>query len=240
MARVALVTGGTRGIGRAVAARLLQDGFKVAVLCRSGRWGEDEPAGLDAPVFACDVAAFDACAAAVAQVEAQLGPVEVLVNDAGVTADAALHKMSQEQWRQVLSVDLDSMFNMCRQVVGGMRDRGFGRIINIASINGQKGQFGQTNYSAAKAGVVGFTKALALETARKGVTANAVAPGYIATRMLADVPKPVLDEIVQDIPVGRLGRPEDVARAVSFLAADDADFITGAVLAVNGGQYMVG
>jgi acetoacetyl-CoA reductase len=182
---------------------------------------------------------FNACGAAIGAVEAELGPVDVLVNDAGVTRDAPLRKMTGEQWDEVMRVDLDSMFNTCRQVVEGMCQRGFGRIINITSINGQKGQFGQTNYSAAKAGVIGFTKALAQETARKGVTVNAIAPGYIATGMLAAVPANVMEGIIADIPVGRLGRPEEVARCIAFLAAEDSGFITGATLSVNGGQYMV-
>ena len=224
MPRTALVTGGTRGIGLAVARRLRRDGLTVAVLAA-------HPAGEIIEGM---------CAAAVTTVEKRLGPIEVLVNNAGMVADATLHKMTPAQWRAVISVDLDSMFNMCRQVIGGMRDRGFGRIVNIASINGQKGQFGQANYSAAKAGVVGFTKALAQEGARKGVTVNAIAPGYVATDMLSGLSGEVLDGIVADIPVGRLGTPEDVARCVSFLAAEDAGFITGAVLAVNGGQYMIG
>lgn len=239
MARVALVTGGTRGIGRAVAARLLQDGFKVAVLCRSGRWGEDEPAGLDAPVFACDVAAFDACAAAVAQVEAQLGPVEVLVNDAGVTADAALHKMSQEQWRQVLSVDLDSMFNMCRQVVGGMRDRGFGRIINIASINGQKGQMGQVNYSAAKAGELGFTKALAQESARSGITVNAICPGPVETDLFRALPEDWKKRKLNELPIGRAGSVDEIAPTAVLLASEEGAYYVGATMNPNGGDVMI-
>jgi len=239
MPRTAIVTGGTKGIGLAACRELTGLGYKVAVL-----WAHDESAaeacrkGLDVMSVRCDVGDFDACGAAVKAVEAELGPVDVLVNDAGVTRDATLRKMTREQWGEVIRVDLDSLFNMCRQVVDGMCARGFGRIINITSINGQKGQFGQTNYSAAKAGVIGFTKALAQETARRGVTVNAIAPGYIDTAMVASVPKEALDGIIANIPVGRLGQPEEVARCIAFLAADEAGFITGATLSVNGGQYM--
>jgi acetoacetyl-CoA reductase len=239
MARTAIVTGGTKGIGLAACETLTAAGYRVAVL-----WCHDEPAANacrdahGALCLQCDVGDFDACGAAVKAVEESLGPVEVLVNDAGVTRDATLRKMTREQWSEVIRVDLDSMFNMCRQVVEGMCSREFGRIINITSINGQKGQFGQTNYSAAKAGVIGFTKALAQETARKGVTVNAIAPGYIETSMLSAMSKDVLDAITAEIPVGRLGRPEEVARCIAFLAAEEAGFITGATLTVNGGQYM--
>jgi acetoacetyl-CoA reductase len=239
MPRTAIVTGGTKGIGLAACKELTGRGYKVAVL-----WAHDESAaeacrkGLDVMSVRCDVGDFDACGAAVTAIAAELGPVDILVNDAGVTRDATLRKMTQEQWNEVIRVDLDSQFNMCRHVVDGMCARGFGRIINITSINGQKGQFGQTNYSAAKAGVIGFTKALAQETARRGVTVNAIAPGYIETAMVASVPKETLDGIIANIPVGRLGQPEEVARCIAFLAADDAGFITGATLSVNGGQYM--
>jgi len=239
MPRTAIVTGGTKGIGLAACKELTGLGYKVAVL-----WAHDEPAaeacrkGLDCMSVRCDVGDFDACGAAVQAVEAELGPVDVLVNDAGVTRDATLRKMTREQWDEVIRVDLDSQFNMCRQVVDGMCARGFGRIINITSINGQKGQFGQTNYCAAKAGVIGFTKALAQETARRGVTVNAIAPGYIDTAMVASVPKETLDGIIAGIPVGRLGQPDEVARCISFLAADESGFITGTTLSVNGGQYM--
>jgi acetoacetyl-CoA reductase len=240
MGRTAIVTGGTRGIGLAASRELTAQGYKVAAL-----WAHDSAAAeqchkaLDVLTLQCDVGDFNACGAAIKTVEAELGPVDVLVNDAGVTRDATLHKMTREQWDDVMRVDLDSMFNMCRHVVEGMGRRGFGRIINITSINGQKGQFGQTNYSAAKAGVIGFTKALAQETARKGVTVNAIAPGYIETGMLSEVPQTVMDGIIANIPVGRLGKPEEVARCIAFLAAEDAGFITGATLSVNGGQYMV-
>jgi acetoacetyl-CoA reductase len=239
MSRVAVVTGGTRGIGRAVCERLKQDGMRVAALFA----GNDEAAlhcreELEILVLKCDVADSHECEETLHEVETLLGPVDVLVNNAGVTHDATLHKMSKNEWDSVVRIDLDGLYNMTRPVIGGMRERGYGRIINIASINGQKGQFGQTNYAAAKAGVIGFTKALALETTRRGITVNAVAPGYIETDMTAHVPADVLDHIKSDIPVGRLGNPDEVARCVSFLASEDQSFITGATLSVNGGQYM--
>ena len=241
MARTALVTGGTRGIGRAIAERLKQDGFKVA----AGYSGNDEAARataaeLGVTVVKGNVGNFEDAKRAVQEVEAELGPVEILVNNAGITRDGFFHKMTPEQWGDVIRVNMDSVFNMTRQVIEGMRERSFGRIINISSINGQKGQVGQTNYSAAKAGMIGFTKALALETARKGITVNCVAPGYIGTEMVAAVPENVLQGIVANIPVGRLGEAEEIAAVVAFLARDDASFITGATLGVNGGQYMVG
>jgi acetoacetyl-CoA reductase len=187
-----------------------------------------------------DVGDFDACAAAVKQIESELGPIEVLVNNAGITRDRPLHKMSKEEWDAVITTNLSSQFNLCRNVINGMRERGFGRIITISSVNGQKGQFGQTNYAASKAGDLGFTKALAQECATKGITVNAVAPGYIGTEMVRAVPEQVLNEkIIPLIPVGRLGEPEEVARCVVFLASDDAGFITGSTLSANGGQYMI-
>ena len=236
--RVALVTGGTRGIGRAITERLNADGFRVA----AGYAGNEEAAKscageLGVMIVKGNVGDFDDCKRAVGQVEAALGPVGVLVNNAGITRDAMLHKMSPQQWNEVIFVNLASVFNMCRQVIDGMRERGFGRIVNISSINGQKGQMGQTNYSAAKAGVIGFTKALSQETAAKGVTVNAVAPGYIDTEMVSAVPQNVLDRIVAQIPVGRLGRADEIAACVAFLARDDAAFITGATITANGGQY---
>jgi acetoacetyl-CoA reductase len=240
MRRTAIVTGGTRGIGLAASRKLVADGHRVAAF-----WARDEQAAnachceLDVLCLQCDVGDFDACGAAIRQVEAELGPVDILVNDAGVTRDATLYKMTREQWDEVMRVDLDSMFNTCRHVVEGMCARGFGRIVNVTSINGQKGQFGQTNYSAAKAGVIGFTKALAQETARKGVTVNAIAPGYIETAMLAAVPQQVMDGIIANIPVGRLGRPEEIARCIAFLADEESGFVTGATLTANGGQYMI-
>ncbi len=240
MARVALVTGGTRGIGRAISVALHAAGHRVA----ANYGGNDAAAqaftaetGIKAYKF--DVGDFRACADMVKRIEAELGPVEILVNNAGITRDAMLHKMTPEQWSAVIRTDLDSAFNVTRQVIEGMRGRGFGRIVNIASINGQKGQMGQTNYSAAKAGLFGFTKALAQENANKGVTVNAVAPGYIATEMVMAVPEEVLKtKIIPLIPVGRLGQAEEIARCVLFLADDAAGFITGATLTANGGQYL--
>jgi acetoacetyl-CoA reductase len=240
MARVALVTGGTRGIGEAISVALKGAGYAVA----ANYGGNDEAAKAfkektGIPVYKWDVSDFDACQAGINQVEADLGPVEVLVNNAGITRDTTLHRMKLEQWRAVLATNLDSLFNMTRGVIEGMRERGFGRIVNISSINGQKGQFGQTNYSAAKAGLIGFTKAVAQENAAKGITVNAVAPGYIGTEMVRAVPEDVLkSKILPLIPVGRLGEPEEVARCVVFLAGDDAGFITGSTLSANGGQYM--
>ena len=239
MARVAMVTGGTRGIGLAIVERLKADGFKVA----AGYAGNEATARVCADklgvmIVKGNVGDFGDCKRAVAEVEAELGPIDVLVNNAGITRDAMLHKMTPEQWNEVIFVNLASIFNMSRQVIEGMRARGYGRIINVSSINGQKGQIGQTNYSAAKAGVIGFSKALAQETAGKGITVNTVAPGYIDTEMMATVPPNVLERIVGAIPVGRLGKVEEIATCVSFLAREDASFITGATLAVNGGQYM--
>ncbi|HEY3812445.1 MAG TPA: acetoacetyl-CoA reductase [Caulobacteraceae bacterium] len=241
MARVAMVTGGTRGIGRAICERLKADGFKVA----AGYSGNEEAAAacakeLDIIVVKGNVGNFADCAAAVKTVEAEFGPIEVLVNNAGITRDGFFHKMTSEQWGEVIRVNMDSVFNMTRQVIEGMRERGWGRIINISSINGQKGQVGQTNYSAAKAGMIGFTKALALENARKGITVNCIAPGYIDTDMVASVPQNVLDGIIAQIPVGRLGHGEEIADMVAFLAGEHAGYVTGATLALNGGQYLVG
>src|SRR5665811_1232375 len=239
MSRVALVTGGTRGIGAAIAKALKAAGYKVA----ANYGGNDEAAAkfkteTGIAVFKWDVSSFEACAEGIKKVEAELGPVEVLVNNAGITRDAMLHRMKPEQWSAVINTNLGSLFNMCRQVIEGMRERGFGRIVNISSINGQKGQMGQTNYSAAKAGDIGFTKALAQENANKGVTVNVICPGYIATEMVMAVPQEVLEKsILPQIPVRRLGQPEEIARCVVFLASDDAGFITGSTLTANGGQY---
>jgi acetoacetyl-CoA reductase len=241
MARVALVTGGTRGIGEAISKALKAAGYKVA----ANYGGNDEAAqkfkGETAiPVYKWDVSAFDACAAGVKQVEAELGPVDVLVNNAGITRDSMCHRMTPDQWNAVISTNLGSLFNMTRQVIEGMRARKFGRIINISSINGQKGQFGQVNYSAAKAGELGFTKALALESARAGITVNAICPGYIATDMVKAMSQEVLEKSVLPlIPIGRLGQPEEIARCVVFLASDDAGLVTGSTLTANGGQVMV-
>src|SRR5580698_374689 len=231
MSKVAMVTGGTRGIGYAVVQRLKADGFKVA----AGYAGNEEAAkacsrDLDVMVVKGNVGQFEDCARAVKEVESELGPIDVLVNNAGITRDAMLHKMTPDQWNEVIFVNLASIFNMSRQVIDGMRSRGYGRIINISSINGQKGQMGQTNYSAAKAGVIGFTRALAQETANKGITVNAVAPGYIDTEMVSSVPANVLERIISGIPVGRLGKAEEIAACVAFLAQEDSSFITGASL----------
>ena len=187
-----------------------------------------------------NVGNFDDCARAIKEVEEALGPIDILVNNAGITRDAMLHKMTPEQWNEVIYVNLASIFNMSRNVIEGMRDRNFGRIINISSINGQKGQMGQANYSAAKAGVIGFTKAIAMENAKKGITVNAIAPGYVDTEMVSAVPKDVLDKIIAGIPVGRLGMADEIARAVAFLASEDSGFMTGSTITINGGQYMLG
>jgi len=240
MARVALVTGGTRGIGEAISVGLKNAGYTVAATYG----GNDEAANkfkeaTGISVYKWDVSDFEACKAGVEQVEADLGPVDILVNNAGITRDTTLHRMKPEQWSAVISTNLDSLFNMTRNVIEGMRDRGFGRIISISSINGQKGQFGQANYAAAKAGVIGFTKTVAQENAAKGITANVVAPGYIGTEMVRAVPEEVLNsKILPLIPVGRLGEPEEIAACVTFLAGDDSGFITGSTLSANGGQYM--
>jgi len=241
MARVAFVTGGTRGIGHAIVERLKADGLKVAA-GYSGNETAAEACAKDLGVMVVkgNVGVFADCARAIAEVEAELGPVDVLVNNAGITRDGAFHKMTSEQWSDVIRVNMDSLFNMTRQVIEGMRERGHGRIINISSINGQKGQAGQTNYSAAKAGMLGFTRALALENAKKGVTVNAIAPGYIDTEMVQAVPEAVLQSIIAQIPVGRLGRGEEIADVVSFLAGERAGYVTGATLTINGGQFMAG
>jgi acetoacetyl-CoA reductase len=240
MARVALVTGGTRGIGAAIAKALKAAGYNVA----ANYGGNDEAAKkfnaeTGIAVFKWDVSFYEACVGGIKAVEAGLGPVEVLVNNAGITRDTTFHRMKPEQWTAVINTNLNSLFNMCRPVIEGMRERKFGRIVNISSINGQKGQIGQTNYSAAKAGELGFTKALAQENARLGVTVNAICPGYINTEMVQAVPKDVLEKnILPLIPVGRLGEPEEIARCVVFLASDDAGFITGSTMTVNGAQYL--
>jgi acetoacetyl-CoA reductase len=239
MARVALVTGGTRGIGAAISRALKAAGYNVAAsYAGNDAAAEKFKSETGIPVYKWDVASFDACSAGIKKVEADLGPIEVLVNNAGITRDTPLHKMSVDQWNAVINTNLGSLFNMTRNVIEGMRSRKFGRIVNISSINGQKGQFGQVNYSAAKAGDIGFTKALALENAKGGITVNVIAPGYINTEMVQAVPKEVLEKnVIPQIPVNRLGEPEEIARAVVFLAADDAGFITGSTLTVNGGQY---
>ena len=241
MARVAVVTGGTRGIGEAISKALHAAGYKVA----ANYGGNDEAAqkfkaATGIPIYKWDVSSYQSCVDGLRQVDADLGPVEVVVNNAGITRDTMFHRMKPEQWTDVINTNLNSLFNMCRPVIEGMRERKFGRIINISSINGQKGQIGQSNYSAAKAGDLGFTKALAQESARSGITVNAICPGYIGTEMVTAVPKDVLDKnILPYIPVGRLGEPEEVARCVVFLASDEASFITGSTLSANGGQVMV-
>ncbi len=239
MSHTAIVTGGTRGIGAAISTTLQQAGHKVAATYA----GNDEAAqrfhdesGIS--VYKFDVADFEQCADAVSRIESDLGPVNILVNNAGLTRDGTLHRMDFEQWNQVLQTDLSSCYNMCRNVIGGMRERGFGRIVNIGSVNGQAGQYGQVNYAAAKSGIHGFTKALALEGAAKGITVNAIAPGYVDTDMVRAVPEKVLEKIIGTIPVGRLGYASDIARAVMFLVEDDAGFVTGSTLSINGGQHM--
>jgi acetoacetyl-CoA reductase len=239
MARVALVTGGTRGIGAAISRALSEAGYRVA----ANYYGNDEAAKAfkqktKIPVYKWDVTDYLASEQGVINVENEVGPVEVLVNNAGISRDAMLQKMTHEQWSEVIRTNLNSLVNMTRPVINGMRERGFGRVINVSSINGQKGQLGLTNYCSAKAGVIGFTRALALESARKGITVNAIAPGYVKTDLLAGVSEDVMKSIVGQIPVGRLGEPEEVARCVVFLAADEAGWITGSTLTLNGGQFM--
>lgn len=239
MARVAVVTGGTRGIGRAIAERLRDDGMTVA----ANYAGNEEKArifteetGIKAYKF--DVSDFDAVSAGIAQIEKELGPIDVVVNNAGITRDGTMLKMDRDMWDQVMDTNLGSCYNLCKSVFAGMKERGYGRIINIGSINGQAGQYGQVNYAAAKSGIHGFTKALAQEGARYGITVNAIAPGYIDTDMVAAVPPNVLEKIVAKIPVGRLGQASEIARGVSFLAAEDGGFVTGSTMSINGGQHM--
>jgi len=242
--RVALVTGGTGGIGTEICKALANMGCRVAASWLAGvddgeTWQQNmQAAGYNFAIPEGNVADFEATAKMVKAVEEKLGPIEILVNCAGMTKDGFLHKMSKEQWDIVIRTDLDSVFNVTRQVINGMRDRNFGRIINISSVNGQKGQIGQTNYSAAKAGMHGFTMALAQESARKGITVNTVSPGYIATNMVAAMGEKIIKDMITQIPVGRLGTPEEIARVVTFLAADEAGFITGANIAINGGMHM--
>ncbi len=240
MGRVALVTGGTRGIGAAISIALKAKGYNVA----ASYAGNDVAAAAftketGIPTYKWSVADYDACVAGIAKVEADLGPVEILVNNAGITRDGMFHKMTRDQWQEVMDTNLNGVFNMTHPIWSGMRDRKFGRIINISSINGQKGQMGQTNYSAAKAGDIGFTKALAQEGALKGITVNAICPGYIGTEMVMKVPEKVRESIVAQIPVGRLGEATEIARCVTFLASDDSGFITGSTITANGGQYQV-
>lgn len=238
--KVALVTGGTRGIGSAISIALRDAGYKVAA-----NFGSNAAAAeafrqqTSIPVFQWDVSDNDACARGVEQVTAALGPIDVLVNNAGITRDRAFHRMSDEDWFAVLNTNLNSAFYMCRSVVAGMRVRKFGRIVNISSINGQKGQFGQANYSTAKAGLFGLTKALALEYAKHGITANAIAPGHVDTDMIRAAPAALLEQMRADVPIGRLGTPEEIARCVVFLAADEAGFLTGSTITANGGTYLI-
>lgn len=239
MTRVAIVTGGTRGIGEAICLALKDQGYNVA----ANYAGNEEKAAAfttatGIPAFKWDVGDHEAVLAGVAQVEAQLGPIDVVINNAGITRDGVLHKMSFEDWNEVIRVNLGGCFNMAKATFPGMRERKWGRIVNIGSINGQAGQYGQVNYAAAKSGIHGFTKALAQEGAKFGVTVNAIAPGYIDTEMVAAVPAPVLEKIVARIPVGRLGHAEEIARAVAFLCSEDAGFVTGSTMSINGGQHM--
>jgi acetoacetyl-CoA reductase len=239
MTKIALVTGGTRGIGAAISRALQEAGHKVA----ASYAGNDEAAAkfqaeTGIPVFKWDVGDFDACAAGVARVEAELGPIDILVNNAGITRDGFFHKMTKENWSDVIRTNLDSLFNMTRPVIEGMRARSYGRIIVISSINGQKGQMGQVNYSAAKAGDIGFVKALAQENANKNITVNAITPGYIGTDMVSAMPEEALKRVVAGIPAGRLGKPEEIASMVVWLASEHGSFATGATFAVNGGQFM--
>lgn len=244
--RVALVTGGTGDIGTAICCHLSKQGLRVVAGYSHGgdnshalQWQKEQAdAGYKFDIVYGDVSNFESCGEMLREVETKIGSVAVLVNNAGITHDATLKKMLVEEWNVVLRVNLDSLFNVTRHVINDMIERGFGRIINISSINGQKGQFGQTNYSAAKAGMYGFTKALAQEVANKGVTVNTISPGYVATKMVKKMPPEVLEKVIAQIPVGRLAQPDEVARVVAFLAADDAGYITGANIAINGGQHM--
>jgi len=239
MSKVAIVTGGTRGIGAAISEALIREGYTVAANYGGNTEAAEKfAAATGAKVYQWDVSDYDACHNGVDRVEAELGPVAILVNNAGITRDGTLHKMTPERWQQVIQTNLSSCFNMCRAVIEGMRERKYGRIVNIGSINGQAGQYGQVNYAAAKSGIHGFTKALAQEGAALGITVNAIAPGYIETSMVAAVPDRVLEKIVAGIPVGRLGQPEEIARGVTFLVAPEAGFITGSTLSINGGQHM--
>lgn len=240
MKNTAIVTGGTRGIGLEITKALIAEGYNVAAIYH----GNEEAAKAceaqtGAKAYKIDVASFQACHDGCAKIERETGAISLLVNNAGITKDGVLHKMAEDQWHAVIETNLTSCFNMCRAVITGMRERGYGRIVNISSINGQKGQFGQTNYSAAKAGMLGFTKALALESAAKGITVNAICPGYIETEMTAAMKQDVLDSIVRQIPAARMGRPQEIADLVVFLASEKAGFINGATMTANGGQYMI-
>ncbi|QJR11493.1 Acetoacetyl-CoA reductase [Usitatibacter rugosus] len=243
--RIALVTGGMGGLGEAICMKLAKMGIQVVVTYSPGNtkhaeWLKDMKShGLDFTAYACDVSDFDSCASMVGKVTKELGPIDILINNAGITRDMTFKKMTKVDWDAVITTNLDSVFNVTKPVVDGMVERGWGRVINVSSVNGQKGAFGQTNYSAAKAGMHGFSKALALEVARKGVTVNTISPGYIGTKMVMAIPKEVLDsKIIPQIPVGRLGKPEEVAGLCAYLASDEAAFLTGANIAINGGQHM--
>ncbi len=243
--RVVLVTGGMGGLGESISIKMADAGYKVAVTCSPGNTKRDQwlaemkARGYEFTAVECDVASVESCAKAAAEVQARLGPVDVLVNNAGITRDMTFKKMTKVDWDAVLHTNLDSVFNMSKPIVDGMVERGWGRVINVSSVNGSKGAFGQTNYAAAKAGMHGFTKSLALEVARKGVTVNTISPGYIGTKMVTAIPKDILDtKILPQIPVGRLGKPEEVAGLIIYLASDEAAFVTGANIAINGGQHM--
>lgn len=243
--RIALVTGGMGGIGETICAKLATLGYKVVTTyspsnTKSAEWiAEMKAQGHDVKAYACDVTDYESCASAIAAIQKEVGVVDVLVNNAGITRDATFKKMDKVNWDAVLRTNLDSVFNVTKHVCDGMTERGWGRIINISSVNGQKGAFGQANYSAAKSGIYGFTKALALETARKGVTVNSISPGYVGTKMVMAIPQDVLDsKIIPQIPMGRLGKPEEIAELVAYLASEEAGFMTGSNLAINGGQHM--
>jgi acetoacetyl-CoA reductase len=243
--RVALVTGGMGGLGEAICCKLANMGMKVVVTYSPGNtkyqdWLKDmESRGMKFTAYPCDVSDFDSCQKMVAQVQKDIGPIDVLINNAGITRDMTFKKMTKPDWDAVMHTNLDSVFNVTKPIVDGMVERGWGRVINVSSVNGQKGAFGQTNYSAAKAGMHGFTKALAYEVARKGVTVNTISPGYIGTKMVLAIPKDVLDsKIVPQIPMGRLGKPDEVAGLCAYLASEEAAFVTGANIAINGGQHM--
>jgi acetoacetyl-CoA reductase len=243
--RNALVTGGMGGLGESISTKMADAGYRVIVTCSPGNkkvpdWLASMKAhGYDFSAYPCDVADFDSCAEAVKKIQAEIGPIDVLVNNAGITRDMTFKKMTKADWDVVIRTNLDSVFNMTKQVMDGMVDRGWGRVINVSSVNGQKGAFGQTNYSAAKAGMHGFTKALALEVAKKGVTVNTISPGYIGTKMVTAIPENILNEkILPQLPVGRLGKPEEVAGLIIYLASEEAAFVTGANISINGGQHM--
>ncbi|MEJ2177040.1 MAG: acetoacetyl-CoA reductase [Gammaproteobacteria bacterium] len=239
MSRVAVVTGGTRGIGEAISVDLKKAGYNVVATYAGNEHAANEfteQTGI--PTYKFDVSDFDACKSAIESMESDVGPIEILVNNAGITRDGTMHRMDFDQWNTVIQTNLSSCFNMSRCVIEGMRERGFGRIVNIGSVNGEAGQYGQVNYAAAKSGIHGFTKALALEGAAKGITVNAIAPGYVLTDMVKAVPEKVLEKIIATIPVGRLGDPHDIARGVLFLVGDEAGFITGSTVDINGGQHM--